>query len=74
MLAGATTVVTVVAVLASALLIEWARHVALPTGRGISASEVLEDVVPGGLNALLLGCLALVLLTAGARGPEARRR
>jgi hypothetical protein len=47
-------------------LVNCARDVSLPTRGGISASEVLQGVVPGGISTLLIVWVALVILTVVA--------
>lgn len=49
------------------VVMSWARYIALPTNGGISASEVVEGVIPGGLNTLLLGWVLLTFMIVGAR-------
>lgn len=58
------TVVTLTYTVAGLSLMAWARSIALPTRGGISPSEVLEGIVPGGLNTMLMVWLVLALLTA----------
>jgi hypothetical protein len=64
---------TVLYTTTAAALVGWARAVALPTRGGISASEVLDGVVPGGLTALLVVWVLLVCLTAAVWAEHLRR-
>lgn len=61
-----TAMLTVIYTIAVIALTMWARNTALPHLGGISASEVLEGVVPGGLTMLLPLWVLLVFLTAAA--------
>ena len=64
-----TRTITAVAVIYTALclaLLLWTRSVASPTGGGISPSELLEGLVPGGLFTVLALWVVLFLVAAGA--------
>jgi hypothetical protein len=57
------TMLTAIYTVAAIVLTAWARSIGLPTRGGISPSEVLEGVVPGGLTTLLVIWILLMLLT-----------
>ena len=64
-----TRVATAIVIVYSALFLTlslWARSVALPTGEGISPSERLEGIIPGGLLTLIVVWIALVTLAGAA--------
>lgn len=66
MFARDITIIAVGYTILAIAILWWGRKVALPTNGGISPSEVVEGIIPGGLATLIYIWFALLFLTAWA--------
>lgn len=66
MFAKVITLIALIYTVLAVALMRWADKVALPTRGGISPSEIIEGIIPGGVNTVVYLWFAFLFLTAWA--------